>query len=135
MMRDREELLSASPDEGGEPPEEVQSLLAPIDAAVLENSDFGAYLQASMRDGLAPGVEGWWEDNCLLRPWGFSLADIAVPFLLLHGRQDTFVPFAHGEWLAARIPGVEARLYDDEGHLSLGAHHLAEVHAWLSDRL
>ena len=26
---------------------------------------------------------------------------------------------AHGEWLAANVPGATARLFDDEGHLSL----------------
>ena len=29
------------------------------------------------------------------------------------------VPFAHGEWLAANVPGARAHLYDDEGHISL----------------
>lgn len=40
----------------------------------------------------------------MLRPWGFDLAGIAVPVLLLHGRQDQFVPVGHGEWPAAHIP-------------------------------
>jgi pimeloyl-ACP methyl ester carboxylesterase len=131
--KDREELLAAKLDEGDEPPEGMQTLLTPVDAAAL-SGDLGGYLQATLLAGLAPGVEGWWEDNCMVRPWGFSVTDIKVPFLLLHGRQDMFVPFGHGEWLAARIPGVEARLYDDEGHLSLN-HRIPEVHAWLADRL
>ena len=29
------------------------------------------------------------------------------------------VPFAHGEWLAAHVPGARVHLYDDEGHISL----------------
>ena len=65
----------------------------------------------------------------MLRPWGFDLADIAVPVLPLHGRQDTFSPPGHGEWLAKHIPGVEARLLDDDGHLTLLRNRVPEVHA------
>ena len=95
----------------------------------------GDFFATAMKDGLAPGSEGWWEDNCLLRPWGFSVADITVPVLLLHGRQDIFVPFGHGEWLAAHIPGVKPLLLDDDGHLSLLQNRVPEVHRWLSDQL
>ena len=70
-----------------------------------------------------------------LRPWGFELADISIPVLLLHGRQDGFLPVAHGQWLAAHIPGVEARFPDDDDHLTLLQHHIGEVHSWLSQRL
>jgi pimeloyl-ACP methyl ester carboxylesterase len=28
--------------------------------------------------------------------------------LVLHGRQDWFVPFANGEWLAAHVPCAQA---------------------------
>jgi pimeloyl-ACP methyl ester carboxylesterase len=52
--------------------------------------------------------------------------------LLLHGRQDQFVPFAHGQWLAAHVPGAQAWLFDDEGHLSLMEHRVGDVHAWLA---
>src|SRR5215472_2352767 len=36
----------------------------------------------------------------------------------------------HAEWLASRIPGVEAWFFDDEGH-ALREGHIEDVHAWL----
>ena len=62
-------------------------------------------------------------------------ADISVPVLLLRGRQGTFVPFAHGQWLATHIPRAEARLLDDDGHLTLQEHWVGEVHSWLRQHL
>jgi pimeloyl-ACP methyl ester carboxylesterase len=91
------------------------------------------YQISSAQGGVAPGSQGWWDDNCTLRPWGFEVASITVPVLLLHGRQDMMVPFGHGVWLAAHIPGVEARLLDDDGHLTLLQNRVPEVHAWLSE--
>lgn len=131
MDKDREELLATSPADAAKG---IESLLTPTDAAVL-NGELAEYLVSSAQDGLAPGSQGWWDDNCMIRPWGFDLADIAVPVLLLHGRQDMFVPFGHGEWLAAHIPDVEARLLDDDGHLTLLQNRVPEVHAWLSEHL
>jgi len=131
MDKDREEILATPPEDAAKA---IASLLTPIDAAALAG-DLAEYLAFSEREGLAPGSQGWWDDNCHLRPWGFDLADINVPVLLLHGRQDMFVPLGHGEWLAAHIPGVEARLLDDEGHLTLLRNRVPEVHAWLSSHL
>jgi len=99
------------------------------------SGELAKFMAFSMKDGLAPGSQGWWDDNCMVRPWGFDVADIAVPLLLLHGKHDKFVPFGHGEWLAAHIPGVEARLSEDDGHLTLMENRIPEVHAWLSDHL
>jgi pimeloyl-ACP methyl ester carboxylesterase len=127
--QDREEILATSPEDAARG---IESLLTPTDAAVLRG-EMAEYLVSSMQDGLAPGSQGWWDDNrCLISSWGFDLADIAVPILLLHGRQDKFVPFGHGQWLAAHIPGVQARLLDGDGHLTLLQNRIPEVHAWLS---
>jgi pimeloyl-ACP methyl ester carboxylesterase len=132
--RDRAEILGEAPGDAAESADGFGPVLPPVDVAAMEGG-LGDFFATAMRDGLAPGSEGWWEDNCMLRPWGFSLADITVPVLLLHGRQDIFVPFGHGEWLAAHIPGVEARLLDDDGYLSLLQNRVPEVQGWLSDRL
>ena len=55
--------------------------------------------------------------------------------LLMHGRHDKFVPFSYGQWLAAHIPGVDARLLDNDGHLTLMEHRVPEVHTWLAASL
>ncbi|MGN6791946.1 MAG: alpha/beta fold hydrolase [Streptosporangiaceae bacterium] len=128
---DREQILATPPEDAAK---SMESLLTSTDAGVL-HGELAEYLTYSTRDALAPGSQGWWDDTCVLRPWGFDLADIAVSVLLLHGRQDMFVPFGHGEWLAAYSPGVEARLLDDDGHLTLLQNRIPEVHAWLSERL
>jgi pimeloyl-ACP methyl ester carboxylesterase len=115
--------------------EEWSPSLSAADAAVLAG-ELAEYTARTNHEALAPGSQGWWDDSYgLIRPWGFELADISVPVLLLHGRQDKFVPFAHGQWLATHIPGVEALLLDDDGHLTLQQHRVSEVHSWLKQHL
>jgi pimeloyl-ACP methyl ester carboxylesterase len=130
--KDRLELLAMTPDQLLQ---ELNTLLTPTDAAAL-TPEVAEHLLAAARSGLAPGWEGWWDDDMAsLTPWGFELDSITTPVLLRHGRQDRFVPFGHGEWLAQNIPGVQAELTDDDGHLTLTARHLDDVHAWLLERL
>ena len=115
--------------------EQLSSLLSPVDAAVM-SGELGEYLVDCIHSGLAPGADGWWDDGeAHLAQWGFDLRAIRTPVLLMHGRHDRFVPFAHGQWLAGQIPGVEAMLSDEDGHLTLTAHHLERLHAWLLERL
>lgn len=129
LEEEREEFLAATPaDLAGE----MKSLLTPTDAAVL-TGELAEYLTYSMHEGLAPGGQGWWDDGVAeANAWGFDLAQISVPVLLLHGSEDKFVPFGHGQWLAAHIPGVEAWLLEGDGHLTLLEHRVGDVHAWLA---
>ena len=132
LEKDREVMIAATP---GQLAEAIKTVLTPTDAAVL-TGDVAEYLTYANREGLAPGSQGFWDDGrAFAAGWGFDVADISVPVLLMHGRQDRFVPFGHGEWLAAHIPGVEARLLDHDGHLTLLANRVGEVHAWLAERL
>ena len=129
--RDREGMLSMSPEAmaGAFP-----TLLSAVDAAAF-TPDLSEYLHRWTQEGLAPGIEGWWDDGeSTLLHWGFDLASIRVPVQLWHGRHDHFVPFQHGEWLAQRIPGVEAHLTEVDGHVTLLQNRVPEVHAWLLER-
>lgn len=96
-------------------------LVDEVDAAALSD-DVGAAVAASFNHAMAQGPGGMVEDNLqIVRPWGFELADITVPVAVWQGAHDKMVPFAHGQWLAEAIPGARPHLYDDEGHISLGA--------------
>ena len=109
----------------------LRSLLTPVDAAAL-HGEFATGLIRTITEGIRTRRDGWRDDDlAFLRPWGFRLAQINIPVLLLHGRQDLFVPHAHGEWLANHIPNVDARILPDDGHLSVIVDHISEIHSWL----
>jgi pimeloyl-ACP methyl ester carboxylesterase len=125
---ERDEMLATTP-EGLL--ERWKSLLAEVDAAVL-TPGLATWLVESMKEGLAPGDQGWWDDAVAqMEPWGFELDAISVPVKVWHGRHDRFVPFQHGQWLAAHISGAEAELSETDGHLTLAARRIPEVHEWL----
>jgi len=113
----------------------LRSLLSPVDAAVV-TGDFAASMLADMHAGIGESIEGWVDDDfAFFKPWGFDVRDIRTPTLLLHGQHDLFVPFTHGEWLAARIPDVDARLSTEDGHLTFITRRIPEVHAWLVEHM
>jgi pimeloyl-ACP methyl ester carboxylesterase len=121
-------LLAADP---GELAEGLKSLLSPPDVAVV-NGGLAEELIAVTSEGIRATRDGWLDDDlAFVKPWGFELDSISVPLQLWQGRQDLMVPLAHGEWLAQHIPGADARLSDDDGHLSLEHLRIGEVHTWL----
>jgi pimeloyl-ACP methyl ester carboxylesterase len=112
----------------------LRSSFSPVDAEVF-TGELADYVMRSFREALEPGIEGWEEDQCAeISPWGFELGSISVPVLVAQGTQDQLVPFGHGEWLAAHVPGAEAWLREDDGHWTPYEYRVPEVHAWLSDR-
>lgn len=104
---------------GAEVASALGGLVSDVDKAAL-TGDFADALAGSFRRAVSTGIAGWRDDDlAFVRPWGFALSDITVPVSVWQGGQDRMVPYAHGTWLAERIPGVRVHLYDDEGHLSL----------------
>jgi pimeloyl-ACP methyl ester carboxylesterase len=114
--------------------DELRTLLSPPDVAVV-TGDLADFLLASIRAGVGDGVDGWIDDDlAFVKPWGFDPAAISVPLQVWQGVQDLMVPAAHGEWLASHLPGVDARISPEDGHLTLTELHLGEVHSWLAAR-
>ena len=131
LRREADDLLAA---DSTQLAEALRSLFTPVDAAVL-SGELAQYLADSMHEAIRGGIDGWRDDDLAIdNPWGFGVEDIRPSVLLWHGMQDRFVPPEHGEWLASRIPGVEAHISDEDGHLTLLARRIPEVHSWLLER-
>lgn len=98
----------------------LSSLLPDVDRAVLTD-EFGEDMAAGFHEALRVSVDGWLDDDlAFVASWGFGLDEIATPVSVWQGSLDQMVPFAHGEWLAARVPGAAVHLEQGEGHLSIG---------------
>src|SRR5262249_53303693 len=124
--------FSVAPDQF---PQSSNTLLADGDAAVL-TGEVARYLVRCIRDGLAPGEQGWWDDGVAdISPWGFNLESIRVPVQVWHGREDRFVPYQHGRWLAEHVPGAEPHLSDTDGHLTLLVKRFVDIHEWLAGHI
>jgi pimeloyl-ACP methyl ester carboxylesterase len=101
------------------------------DQAAL-TGEFADYVAAALRASMNTGIAGWRDDDlAFVRDWGFPLGGAqdhsAAPVSIWQGDQDKMVPFAHGQWLAANIPGARAHLLPGEGHLSLTVSSLDRI--------
>jgi len=127
----RTQLLKATP-------EEItrlwDSILPRMDKAAL-SGELGQFLASSLKSALRLGFAGWRDDDlAFVSDWGFRLSEISVPLIILQGRHDKMVPYAHGRWLAKHLKGAETHLLPDDGHLTLLERHVPETHAWLLKR-
>ena len=104
------------------------------DRAELARPEMAQIIRESTFEWAVNGVGGWVDDDlAVLQPWGYDLADISVPVLVRYGMTDVFVPPAHGEWLAANVPGCIVKINDDAGHLGANQEQeIAENARWLS---
>ena len=94
-------------------------LVSDVDRDAL-SGEFAEHMLANERLALAGGYWGWFDDDLAFTlDWGFDPAGITAPVSIWQGRQDRFVPYTHGEWLAAHVSGARAHLFAEHGHLSL----------------
>ena len=89
---------------------------------------------AHLLSAVVHGIDGWVDDDlAFTKPWGFDVVDCRVPLVVSYGLQDQLVPAAHGDWLAAHIPGAETWVDDGSGHMGNDAIVERDM-AWLAGR-
>jgi pimeloyl-ACP methyl ester carboxylesterase len=109
--------------------------LSESDRAELARPELVELIRESTYEQAVNGVGGWVDDDlAFLRPWGFDVGTISVPVLVRYGLTDVLVPPAHGEWLAANVPGCIVEVDDTAGHLGTNPEEqIARDAAWLRD--
>src|SRR5215469_2499014 len=94
-------------------------LVSGADKEVI-TGEFADELAASCRAAIREGIAGWRDDDlAFTADWGFSLDTMAGRVAIWQGDQDLMVPFAHGKWLAANIPGARVHLEPGQGHTTM----------------
>ena len=94
--------------------------LSDSDQEQLRSPERAQIIREAVPEYGANGVGGWVDDDlAFLNPWGFDVEQISVPTLVWYGATDVLVPRAHGDWLAAHVPGSAVKIDDEAGHLGV----------------
>jgi pimeloyl-ACP methyl ester carboxylesterase len=68
----------------------------------------------------AAGPDGLIDDDvAFVAPWGFDVAHVGAPVLVVQGGEDRVVPPAHADWLLRHCPRAELWLRPRDGHVSV----------------
>jgi pimeloyl-ACP methyl ester carboxylesterase len=94
----------------------------------------GADVGVAAADG-PTGLGGLVDDDvAFTSPWGFDVAAVRVPTLVVQGGDDRVVPRAHGEWLLRALPLGELWLRPRDGHIG-ALDTIAVALDWLLDQV
>ena len=107
-------------------PEKAATRSIPDDALrvqVLKDPETGPLffaLQSSVLDRMSKRLSGTENDIRQTRAkMAYSLEQIAVPTLVVHGTSDSAVPYAQAKALASRVPGAEMLTIEGGEHVSI----------------
>jgi pimeloyl-ACP methyl ester carboxylesterase len=109
--------------------------LSEADRKELTRKERMQVIRESWAEHSVRGVGGWADDDLAhMRPWGFDVGEITVPVLIRYGATDVLVPPAHGDWLAAHVPGCIVKVDRVAGHLGEDpVEEIGETARWLRD--
>lgn len=100
----------------------IDSSLCEADRNLLQNEKLTEFFQQDIREAFSQGVSGSSDESILLyQDWGFNLADIRTPVMIMHGEDDKFAPKSFAEYLHKLIPGSSLEIFPNQGHLTLVA--------------
>ena len=114
---------------GGARAAKRMAALAPEpDRILLQRAEVSNAFTACFEEACRQGPAGPVDDVGLIaRPWGFDLAAVKVPVLLLHCELDRNVPVTAGRYLANAFPNCRATFYAKDAHLSVPLNHQEEI--------
>ncbi len=100
-----------------------------VDRQVLTDREARLAYARSVLEAFRQGSRGAaWDAVIYARPWGFRLGDVQADRVLLwHGGRDVHVPIRIGRAVATAIPGCEAHIFPEEGHISVALRRLPEI--------
>lgn len=102
------------------------------DTRLLSRSDVRDAFMANDREGRRQGSTGALEDViAVVRPWGFSLADVSHEVHIWWGGADAVNAPTRGDRLAKALPRASLVTYPGEGHLA-SLNHWREILAALA---
>jgi pimeloyl-ACP methyl ester carboxylesterase len=105
----------------------------PSDRPVMARPEMKAMFLNDLVTAAAGGLRAPVGDLVVFaRDWGFSLHDITVPVRFWHGDADGIVPFSHGQFQAAMVPGAVLVVCPGAGHFG-GFVQTAAVLDWISE--
>ena len=108
--------------------------LSESDRATLARPEVMQIVRESTAEQALNGVWGWVDDDlAIVAAWGFDVSEVSVPVLVVR-RDRRARPPAHGEWLAANVPGSQVKIDDFAGHLASDpVQDISENILWLRD--
>jgi len=108
---------------------QANSLLPRSDRAIIvTNPVFQKGFLLMIREAMKQGTIGAFHESLLsVTDYGFRLQDIHTPIMLWHGEADKNIPVEMARYAASAIPKCEAKIYPNEGHLSLFKKHAEEI--------
>jgi pimeloyl-ACP methyl ester carboxylesterase len=101
--------------------------LPPADVALLQRPELKKLIIADAARASATSARAAAQDVAIfVRPWGFNLAQIAMPVDFWQGDADLTVPSSHAQLQASQIRGAELHEFAGEGHFMF-VDHIEEI--------